>query len=127
MTPERDILDRKDIQFLIDSFYKKVIKDDTIGHFFNEVVVLDWEKHIPLMYDFWETSLFHKAIYKGNPIKTHIDLHFKSKLSKGHFDQWLNLFKATIDENFSGPTAELAKQRAISIATIIQIKISQVE
>jgi len=122
-----DIATRQDVQLLVDSFYKRVIKDDTIGHFFTEVVVLNWEKHIPVMYDFWETTLFHRAIYQGNPIKVHLDLHHKSDLNKIHFDRWVSLFKATIDSYFRGPKAELAKQRAMSIATIMQVKISQIQ
>ena len=121
-----DIANRQDIQLLVDSFYKKVVKDDTIGYFFTEIIVLDWEKHIPLMYDFWETTLFHRAIYKGNPIKTHLDLHHISELNKIHFDRWVHLFKTTIDQYFEGPKSEMAKQRAVSIATIMQVKISEI-
>ena len=33
-----------------------------------------------------------------------------------HFDRWLELFLATVDENFSGPKAEEAKGRAMSVA-----------
>lgn len=127
MTQKSDIASREDIQLLIDSFYRKVVKDDVIGHFFTKVVILNWDKHIPLMYDFWETTLFHKAIYKGNPLKTHLDLHRISELNENHFERWLSLFKSTIDESFKGPKAELAKQRAISIATIIRVKIHQTQ
>ncbi len=122
---KKDIISREDIETLIDSFYKKVIKDDTIGYFFNEVVKLDWEKHIPIMYDFWETTLFHSAIYKGNPMKIHVDLHNKVPLKKAHFDQWLSMFNETVDELYYGEKANLAKTRALSIATVMQIKIHQ--
>jgi len=122
---KKDIISREDIETLIDSFYKKVIKDDTIGYFFNEVVKLDWEKHIPIMYDFWETTLFHSAIYKGNPMKIHVDLHAKVPLKKAHFDQWLSMFNETVDELYYGEKANLAKTRALSIATVMQIKIHQ--
>ena len=122
---KKDIVSREDIETLVDSFYKKVIKDDTIGYFFNKVVKLDWEKHIPIMYDFWETTLFHQAIYKGNPMKIHVDLHAQEPLKKVHFDQWLSIFNETVDELFQGEKANLAKTRALSIATIMQIKIHQ--
>lgn len=68
----REIKNRADIEFLIDTFYKKIIADDTIGHFFTEVVKIDWEKHIPLMNDFWETVLFGGYKYKGNPMLIHM-------------------------------------------------------
>ena len=63
---KKDIISREDIETLVDSFYKKVIKDDTIGYFFNKIVKLDWEKHIPIMYDFWETTLFHQDVFPYN-------------------------------------------------------------
>ena len=77
------------------------------------------------MYDFWETTLFHKAIYKGNPMKVHLDLNIKIPLNKRHFDQWLWMFNETVDELFYGEKADLAKTRALSIATVMQIKIHQ--
>ncbi len=43
----KDIQDPKDIQYLVDSFYKKVLQDDVIGYIFTEVVAISWEKHIP--------------------------------------------------------------------------------
>ena len=122
-TIKGDINSRSDIETLVDSFYRKVIKDDVIGHFFTQVVVLDWEKHIPLMYDFWETTLFHKALYKSNPVKVHLDLHKKAALEKVHFERWVELFHLTVEEHFEGRIAEMAKQRASSIATVLQIKI----
>ena len=125
MPQQKDIENRKDIELLVDTFYKKVLKDKTIGYIFNKVAKIDWEKHLPLMYNFWETTILHKASYKGNPMKIHIDLNVKEPLKKEHFDQWLSMFNETVDELFHGEKAELAKTRALSIATVIQIKIHQ--
>ena len=122
---KRDISNRQDIELLVDSFYKKVLKDEVIGFFFTEVAPINWDKHMPIMYDFWETTLFHKAIYKGNPITKHVAINIKSSLTKEHFDRWTSLFANTVDQHFEGMTATLAKQRATSIATVMQIKISQ--
>ena len=119
----KDIADRKDIELLVDSFYKKVLQDETIGHFFTEVAKINLEKHMPKMYDFWETTLFHTAGYKGNPMAVHKDLNEKSALEKLHFDTWIAMFKETVDELFAGVTADLAKQRAQSIAMVMQLKI----
>lgn len=117
----KDISTRRDIQLLIDAFYKKVQSNDTIGYFFNDVAQVDWEAHLPKMYDFWETILFHKYVYKGNPMKKHILLHQLEKLEKQHFDEWLRLFHTTVDELYKGVNAENAKNRARSIATAIQL------
>ncbi len=120
-----DIKDRADIQKFVDHFYEKVLTDEKIGFIFNEVAQINLEHHMPVMYDFWETTLFHNNIYRGNPMQVHLDLHTKSKLKKEHFDRWLQLFMETIDNLFEGEKAELAKTRALSIATVMQIKIAQ--
>ena len=125
MSQKKEIENRKDIELLVDTFYEKVLKDETIGYIFSEVAKIDLAKHMPLMHDFWETTLFHKAIYKGNPMKVHLDLNIKIPLNKRHFDQWLWMFNETVDELFYGEKADLAKTRALSIATVMQIKIHQ--
>ena len=40
---------------------------------------------------------------------------------------WLHYFNSTVDELFEGQVAFLAKQRAKSIATIMQIKMAQMK
>ena len=79
---------------------------------------------MPIMYDFWENTLFHNGSYKRNAMQPHLDLNEKISLTKAHFDQWLQIFKNTVDELFEGEIANNAKTRAISIATMIQLKIS---
>ena len=119
-----DIQNRYDIVTLIDAFYKEALEDDLIGHFFTKVIQLDLEHHLPTMYDFWESTLFYKGIYKGNPLKIHADLHTKSPIKSEHFDRWLKLFGKTVDLQFEGRIAELAKTRALSIATMMKIKVN---
>ena len=75
------------------------------------------------MYDFWETTLLQNNPYKGNPLAVHLKLNSKQALYKSHFDKWLYLFNDTIDLLYSGSNAELAKSRALSMATVMQIKI----
>jgi hemoglobin len=58
-------------------------------------------------------------------MQPHMNLHQKSPLEKHHFETWLGYFKQTVDELFEGEKAFLAKERATSIATVMQIKIKQ--
>jgi hemoglobin len=102
-----------------------VLQDETIGFIFSDVAKIDMEEHMPKMYAFWENMLFQKVSYKGNPISVHINLHKKQALEEVHFKRWLQLFNECIDGLFAGPKAELAKTRALSIAAIMQIKISK--
>ncbi|MDX1940419.1 MAG: group III truncated hemoglobin [Saprospiraceae bacterium] len=118
-----DIRNRQDIELLINSFYDKVKKDPTIGYFFNKVIAVNWEKHLPVMYNFWESILFYTGSYEGNPMMLHLQLHQKSPLQVPHFQQWLYLFTETTDELFEGENAELIKQKAHNIAGIMQVKI----
>jgi hemoglobin len=123
-TPGTDIETPEDIRLLVDAFYEKVRVDGVIGYLFNEVAKVDWDRHLPVMYAFWENVLFHTGAYGGNPMTAHLHLHRQSPLSAVHFQHWYGLFRETIDDHFAGPMAEMAKQRALSIATLMQIRIA---
>lgn len=120
---KKDIESREDIIVLVDRFYDKVKTDSSIGYFFNEVAKVDWSKHLGIMYDFWENVLFFSGSYEGNPMQVHKDLHARSNMKMQHFLKWNQLFTETVDEYFAGKNAELIKQRAVSISTVIQIKL----
>ncbi|QGW28745.1 group III truncated hemoglobin [Phnomibacter ginsenosidimutans] len=118
-----DITNRQDIERLVNQFYDAVKADATIGYFFTEAVAVNWEKHLPVMYAFWENVLFHTGGYSGNPMERHKQLNQQSAIEPAHFQQWLHLFASTVDRLFAGENAETIKQRAASIATVMQLKI----
>lgn len=120
---KKDIENIDDIKLLINSFYDKVKADKTIGYIFNDIAKVNWEKHLPVMYNFWENLLFFTGSYNGNPMIAHEKWHKAIHFTSTHFEQWIKLFTSTVDELFEGEKAEMAKQRAISIATVMQIKI----
>lgn len=116
MEAKPDIEQIEDIRKLIDSFYLKVRADEILGYVFNEVAHVDWENHLPRMYAFWEFLLLGGESYQGNPMGPHLRLNQKIELKKEFFDQWLMLFKDSVDENFSGKISEEAKNKATLIA-----------
>ncbi len=120
---KKDIETRDDIELLVNNFYDKIKADETIGYIFTDIAKVNWEKHLPIMYSFWENSLFYTGSYEGNPMELHKHLHRLMPLTTEHFKQWIKLFNSTVDELFEGKQAKLAKQRAISIATVMQVKI----
>ena len=120
---KKDIKSRADIELMVNRFYDKVKKDEVIGYFFTEVVQVNWEKHLPVMYNFWENIVFHTGSYAGNPMHAHQKVNQKSPISMQHFQRWNLLFTQTVDELFYGDIAESIKQRAVSISTVMQIKI----
>mgnify|MGYP006327962641 CR=1 FL=1 len=117
-----DIRHRKDIEKLVNSFYDKVKTDEVIGYLFTDVAKVNWELHLPKMYDFWENILFFSANYEGNPMVKHKELHQKSTMTKNHFDHWNQLFIQTVDELFQGKKAEEIKNRALNISAAMMYK-----
>ncbi len=122
MINKHDIANRDDIILLVDTFYNKIKKDDIIGYFFNDVAKVDWNKHLPLMYNFWENILFFTGNYSGNPMQAHKKVHQLSPLSQKDFNHWVKLFTKTVDELFEGKKAEEIKERATNIAQVMMFK-----
>ena len=120
---KKDILTREDIEILVNKFYGKIKKDELIGYIFTDIRHVNWEKHLPVMYDFFENMLFFTGSYTGNPMEVHKHLSRLFPLTPAHFTRWILLFNTSVDELFEGKTAELVKQRAKNISTIMQIKI----
>ncbi len=120
-----DIQGRSDIEFIVAEFYKQVVSDDTIGTFFTEVVKLNFEIHLPVICDFWETTLLDTVKYKGNPMLKHLELSKKSKLKPQHFVLWLGYWESTIRTHYQGVISEQAITRAQQIAELMQFKLGQ--
>ena len=117
----KDIVSQDDIQVLVNSFYDKV-KTSEIGFFFEEIAKVNWEKHLPKMYIFWESVLFATVKFDGNPMGAHFPINEIIPMEKKHFEAWLKLWKETVDENFSGEIAESAKNKAENIAKLMSFK-----
>jgi hemoglobin len=125
MPDKKDIENRNDLLLLMQEFYKKLLADNSINYLFTDVAKIDLHHHLPVLVDFWDSILFQSGIYQQNAMQPHIALHQKSRLAKQHFETWLRYFKETVDELFSGDNAFIIKERATSIATVMQIKIKQ--
>lgn len=124
---KRDIETRADLFELLQKFYDTLLKDETIAYIFTDVAKIDMQQHLPVIVDFWEMVLFEARTYNKNAIQPHLDLNRQSKFEKHHFETWLATFGRTVDELFEGTNAFAAKQRAKSIATIMQIKMAQMK
>lgn len=98
--------------------------DPFIGFIFTFYAKIDLQKHLPVIADFWETVLFQNPVYKGGAkaMSVHSDLNRKIPLKNQYFTRWLYLFHSTVDELFEGTVANKAKDRATSIAALMQKK-----
>ncbi|WDT68650.1 group III truncated hemoglobin [Cloacibacterium sp. TD35] len=117
----KDITNTQDIQLLVNTFYDSV-RQSEIGFFFEEIVPVNWEKHLPKMYLFWQALLFADVKFDGNPMGAHFPINEKMAMEKRHFETWLNLWKSTVDQLFSGEIAESAKSKAENIANLMAYK-----
>lgn len=112
---KKDIAERNDIELLVKKFYEKVQADEVLAPLF---IHLNWEKHLPVMYNFWSSMLLGEQSYRGNPFQPHTALPLQS----AHFNRWIRLFTATVEENFEGEKACEAMDRARAIAGVWQHK-----
>lgn len=118
-----EIKSREDIKFIITHFYDKLLNDELMRPFFQEFLLEDTlEEHLEVITSFWEDILFDTTKYHQNVLKKHMDKNRFIKFKKEHFNLWLSYFNETIDANFLGLNAELMKNRAISISTVMQLK-----
>lgn len=119
-----DILSRDDVSLLVRTFYGKVRQHAALGPIFNKVIT-DWEGHLEVLTDFWETQLFLVRKYHGNPVLAHqeVDLKTNGIITTEHFGQWINLWFETLDELFEGETTWIAKNRAQKMSTMLFLKI----
>ncbi|MES2880814.1 MAG: group III truncated hemoglobin [Bacteroidota bacterium] len=122
--PDTDLRNRADIEQVLTAFYKKAFADEHIGYFFTEVVPLNLKTHLPLIADFWEAIIFNTQGYRKNVMEIHQQISEKSTISKKHLHRWVHLFVTTVDGMFAGEKAELMKQRAQSVATLMNIKLA---
>lgn len=114
------------VRFLVDSFYEKVQVDPLIGPIFTDVAQVDWSKHLPKMYAFWESLILGNNAYDGHPFRPHLIVNQKHTLTIEHFERWLQLFSATLSEKFTGDAADQVRQRATQIALVWNNKLDYI-
>ena len=120
----KDILNTDDLYLLVDDFYKKLLFDKSISYIFTDVVKIKLEEHLPILVTFWSQAIFDTGGYYNNLTKIHLDISEKEYLTPELFTIWLKHFNAAVDENFMGTNSEKIKTQAVSLATIMQIKIN---
>lgn len=111
-----DIETRADCERLVRAFYEQLLVDPILGWIFTDVAHLDLETHLPVVASFWETVLLGAGTYRGGTFAPHAAIHARIGLRPGHFERWLFMWHATIDEHFAGERAEAAKHHAGRVA-----------
>lgn len=119
----KDIENQEDLYLLVDEFYKKLLTDPNISYIFTDVVKIKILEHLPILVTFWSQAILGTGGYTKNLTEIHLNIDKKEHLTPELFKIWLEHFNTTVDELFAGQKAEQIKTQALSIATIMQIKI----
>lgn len=123
-----DLANRDDIVRLVNRFYERIREDEKLGPVFNHIAAIDWDTHLPKMYDFWDTVMFRSGTYQGNPISAHARLAPLTDMGWDKFEHWLSLFRDTVDELFDGDKAGHIVRCAEDMANVLYSKIkSEIE
>lgn len=115
-------IDANSIRSLMDIFYAKVRVDKGgLGEIFNNKIGTDdanWSDHKEKIANFWEGLLLGSGNFRGNPMRTHIDL---APFPRELFAVWLKLFKESLECVYKEPEHQrVIFQRAEMIAQRFQ-------
>ncbi len=111
-----DLDNKERIEQMIRSFYNSLLTNEEIKPVFANT---DFEKHMPHMVAFWSFVLLDEAGYTTNVFDKHVNLGIKQE----HFAIWLEHFEKNMNAQFAGPKADLAIQRARTIAYTFENKL----
>jgi hemoglobin len=109
---------RETIEEMVIRFYRRVLKDETVGPFFIAKLGEDmnnehWKPHLELLVNFWSSIALGDNSYYGNPFAPHLSI---GALKRETFEQWLKLFHETLDEVYEPEVSLLFKERSTIIA-----------
>lgn len=110
-----DIKTAQDIDRMIERFYNRLLAHPEMAPFFEHI---DLEHHLPRIKQFWRFALLNEPGYSTNVFEKHMHL----PAQKHHFEIWVDLFCATVDDLFEGENARDAQLRARSLGTTFAYK-----
>lgn len=117
-------INQSNIKVLMDIFYAKIRFDKSgLGDIFNNKIGTsdeEWEAHKAKIANFWEGMLLGSGNYAGAPMKAHLEL---PPFPREFFNNWLNMFKESLDEIYQENIAREILRRAEAIAQRFQYMI----
>ncbi|MEN0003548.1 MAG: group III truncated hemoglobin [Bacteroidota bacterium] len=121
---KKDIENRGDIEQLSHRFFEQLLDRPAYSQLFFGVAQIKLGPFLHRFADFWESALFKAGKYDGDLMATHLEVDEMSRLDKAHFEEWLHLFFATVDQYFEGPKADELKEKAKALAIVMEMKIN---
>lgn len=93
----------ENITLMVYTFYDRVRRHEVLGPVFNGRLEGRWKLHQENMVDFWSNVLLRTGRYFGNPLVRHRNV---STIERGHFDDWLVLFRQTLEDIYAPEVVE---------------------
>jgi len=112
-------IDEVMIDRVVRNFYGRVRADELLGPVF-EARIADWEPHLQRMCAFWSSVALMTGVYHGQPMRKHLPLPVDAE----HFDRWLKLFEATVQDVCPPKAADHFIERARRIAESLELGIA---
>jgi hemoglobin len=109
-------LTKAHIEKLVAHFYSRAQEDKLLGPIFNEVARVDWEQHIPLLCQFWNSIMLKTSEYHGNAYMKHVLIGKQIAVQEEHFSRWLDLFQQEAIKHLPTDAAKQIVDRSILIA-----------
>src|SRR5690554_2801087 len=109
-----DTITEENISTMVYTFYARVRRHETLGPVFNDRLEGRWKMHQENMVDFWSNVLLRTGRYFGNPLVKHRKV---SAIERGHFDEWLELFRETLEDIYTPETGEVIHLAARRMAS----------
>jgi len=112
-------IDRSSIEKLVRAFYANVLQDEVLAPFFINALGHDmkndkWYEHLITLDNFWLGLMIKEGKYMGDPLLPHV---FLQGLTPEIFDQWLKVFRATLDEIYTPSNVRRFHGKAKALST----------
>ena len=113
-------LTKEHIEKLVTHFYLRVQKDPLLGPIFNDIAQVDWEHHIKLLSQFWNSIMLKTNEYHGKTYEKHVFIGHQTNIQEIHFTRWLSLFQEEAVKHLSPEAAKEIIQKASLIGQSLQ-------
>ena len=124
-TASQDVDSPEAIDELVECFYARVLEDEVLAPVFIDVAEIDLDRHLPRIKAFWRKMLLGHPDYSDNMVARHVAVHARERFRPEHFERWLSLFRASVDEHFEGPGADRARLLAERIAANLEKRLDE--
>jgi len=96
-------IDEEYLRWMTKFFVARIRVDKRLGRIGATGTADDEDRQVERMVAFWSSIALHRDVYSGDLVTAHPNL---SGLQRQDFDQWLELFQATLEE--TAPTVDAA-------------------